>query len=252
MAILAGSSKRIAVLLSLLSIVALASAQRPHGGTVPNNAGTPATEAAPGAMMMKRSVSQSPAYPASRNAATDPLPNPTPPVFQLSHDYPKVAPPATCTECPWLKVKVNFDPAFPPTVNSDSWHAGHWDEYIKSIIDYVKEGQDPNLDNKVGFQVKVNGKTRWYNVPWMAYDPNVWREYAHGTTNERTTYLNALINGANEPTRGVNSIAGESQDCTKEWPHGFESWSVGFYNEYGGYALGIGITPPGAPEGGGW
>ena len=166
----------------------------------------------------------------------------------MSHDYPTVAPPANCPDCPWLKVKVNFDPAFPPTINSQSWHTGHWDEYIKSIIDYVKEGQDPNLDNKVGFQVKVNGKTRWYNVPWMAYDPSVGREYVHGTTNERTTYLNDLINGANEPTRGVNSIAGESQDCTKQWPHGFESWSVGFYNEYGGYAMGKAYPHTGVPQ----
>jgi len=248
MPILARFSRRAAVLLSLLSMVTIATAQHPHGGSVPNDAGTPATEAHPAAMMMNRAASQSPAYYAFRNAATDPPSNPTTPVFQLSHDYPKVAPPSPCTECPWLKVKVNFDPAFPPTINSQSWHSDHWDEYIKAIIDYVKEGQDPDLDNKVGFQVKVNGKTRWYNVPWMAYDPSVGREYVHGTTNERTTYLNDLINGVNEPTRGVNTVAGETPGCTKEWPHGFESWSVGFYNEYGGYAMGKAYPPTGVPQ----
>jgi hypothetical protein len=27
----------------------------------------------------------------------------------------------------------------------------------------------------------VAGKTRWFNVPWMAYDPTVGREFVHGT-----------------------------------------------------------------------
>ena len=48
-----------------------------------------------------------------------------------------------------------------------------------------------------------------------SYDPSVGREYVHGTTNERTTYLNDLVNGANEPTRGVDLVAGETPDCTK-------------------------------------
>ena len=76
---LARFSRSAAVLLSLLSVVTIATAQRPHGGAVPNDNGTPATEAHPAAMMMNRAANQNASYYAFRNAVTSPPPVPVTP-----------------------------------------------------------------------------------------------------------------------------------------------------------------------------
>jgi hypothetical protein len=192
---------------------------------------------------------------AFRNAATEPPPNPTTPVFKLSRNYPNSPPPdctgqpSPCTEFPWLNVPVNFAVQFPASgggqIQSPTWHGEHWDEYLQDILDYVKKGQDPDLRNEVGWQTDVDGKTRWFNVPWMAYDPTAGREYVHGTTNERTASLGDLINS--QP-HTQNFLHGTTPSCEKQWPYGFESWSVGYYNEYGGYALGQAIPSTGIPQ----
>jgi hypothetical protein len=239
------ASRRAVVVLSLLGIAAFAAAQQPHGGAVPNRRGVPVQP--PMKAARAAAAAQGPEYYAFRNTVDNVPAKPTTPVFKLSHAYPKTAPPASCKECAWLNVDVNFATAFPPP-SGNQWHSGHWDEYIKTILDYIKEGQDPNLANKIGFRDQVKGQTRWYNVPWMAYDPTVGREYVHGTTNERTAHLSDLVNGPTEPLRGVNELAGMSPDCEKEWPHGFETWAVGFYNEYGGYAIGKAFPPAGRPH----
>ncbi len=200
-------------------------------------------------------------YYAFRNAATNPPPGWTRPVFQMSRNYPaSVA--ADCPECTWLKLDVDFEPKFPPPPNSsDSWVSGKWADYIKRILDYVKEGQDPQLRNEVGFRVNVNNKTRWFNVPWMAYDPTVGREFVHGTTNERTAHLSDLIGASKpltgrpsagpvpgKPRRGVHYMDGVTPDCVAKYPHGFETWSVGYYNEWGGYAIGKAYPKDGKPK----
>jgi hypothetical protein len=182
-------------------------------------------------------------YYAFRNAATDPPKNPTTPVFKLSRDYPHSIP-DECKDCGWLDVKVNFAPSF-TNPKSPTWHGQHWDEYIQAILDYVKQGQDPNLANEAGWNVKVDGKTRWFNVPWMAYDPTAGREYVHGTTNERTASLTDLVN---HNPHALTKFAGETEACIKDHPWGLESWSVGYYNEYGGYALGRAIPATGVPQ----
>lgn len=182
-------------------------------------------------------------YYAFRNAATDPPKNPTTPVFKLSKNYP-FSIPEKCADCPWLDVKVNFTPSF-SNPKSPKWHGENWDVYLQTILDYVKQDQDPNLANEVGWKVKVKGKTRWFNVPWMAYDPTAGREYVHGTTNERTATLSDLVN--NSP-HALATFAGESDACKRDYPWGFESWSVGYYNEYGGYALGRAIPATGIPQ----
>lgn len=251
---LAGFSRRAAVLLSLLSMVTYATAQRPHGGSVPNDAGTPAATVTRSNAMRAAAPNQSPAYYAFRNSVDDPPANGGTPVFHLSHDYPKTPPPPKCPDCPWLSMnmKAAFSPSFPPAADPDRWHSQKWDTYLEHVLKYVMEGQDPNLDNKAGFRVEVNGKTRWFNVPWMAYDPSSGREYVHGTTNERTAHLNDLVNGANEPTRGVNFFAGMSDNCKTQWPHGFETWAVGFYNDYGGYSIGKAYPATGIPHVADW
>jgi hypothetical protein len=146
-------------------------------------------------------------------------------------------------------MQVNFDSSGNgKAIESPVWHGQHWDEYIQAILDYVKEGQDPNLEDKVGWKTLVKGKRRWFNVPWMAYDPTAGREYVHGTTNERTARLSDLSN-PNEPGPRVQmSMADETDACRSEWEWGFESWSVGYYNDYGGYAIGQTFPPSGIPR----
>jgi hypothetical protein len=92
---------------------------------------------------------------------------------------------------------VDFDPKFPPPADNP-WTSGKWSEYLSRILAYVKQGQDAQFGNTPGFQVNVAGKTRWFNVPWMAYDPTAGREFVHGTTNERTAKLADLIHPAGQ------------------------------------------------------
>jgi hypothetical protein len=186
---------------------------------------------------------------AFRDAAVPPPPDYRGPRFKLSRDFPREVP-AQCAECTWLDpaLKVNFQSTLPAKpMPPDAWQKGNWAEYIKRIMDYVRQGQDPNLADAVGFQVNVNGKTRWFNVPWMAVDPTAGREYIHGTTNERTAHLSDLIGPGARPNLGAHTLPGISKSCQEKYPHGFESWSVGYYNEWGGLALGKAIPPSGRP-----
>lgn len=181
---------------------------------------------------------------AFRNAVHEPPPDWTGPVFELSHDYPTtdpgVCPPDVCT---WLALdsldfSVNFDG--PPP----DWYGDHWNEYIMRILDYVKEGQPDQLDS---VNVTVGGETRWFHVPWMAYDPTAGREFVHGTTNERTAHLSDFVGTGRG--FGVHMLPVTlSADCARRFPHGFETWAVGVYNPWGGYALGQAWPESGAPD----
>jgi hypothetical protein len=195
---------------------------------------------------------QSAAGPAFQSTVKGPPPGWTGPVFKLSRDYPATVP-ANCPECTWLNVDVDFNPKFPPPAGNP-WTSGNWEEYLKRILSYVKQGQDPQFDNKVGFQINVGGKTRWFNVPWMAYDPTAGREFVHGTTNERTAHIADLINPQNKKLlkaqipHAANFLAGMTQSCKDQYPAGFETWAVGYYNEWGGVAFGKAIPKTGVPK----
>jgi hypothetical protein len=186
--------------------------------------------------------------------------------FRLSHSYPQKYP-GECEDCKWLKLQVDFGPHFPSTdgrqAKAQDWQQGPWQEYLRLLLEYVKEGQDPNLVDDVGFRTTVHGRTRWFNVPWMAYDLTVGREYLHGTTNERTARLSELTPGSNRlllqnfrmaqhadsKFRGAGALALMSQP-TEAWsgnPYGYETWSVGFYNEWGGYSMGKAFPSTGKP-----
>jgi hypothetical protein len=199
-------------------------------------------------------LAQSAAGLAFQNTVKGPPPGWTGPLFKLSRDYPATVP-SQCPECTWLQVNVNFRPKFPPP-DGNPWTSGNWEEYLKRILEYVKQGQDPQLDNKVGFQINVGGKTRWFNVPWMAYDPTVGREFVHGTTNERTAHLQDLIHPdpasdrsrGPKPVVGANLLAGVTPECQAQNKAGFETWSVGYYNEWGGVAFGKAIPKSGVPQ----
>lgn len=187
------------------------------------------------------------AYFGFRNAVEPPDPGWTRPVFTLSHDYPRRVP-AQCAECDWLKLAVNFNPQFPPRNAPNAWTDGKWADYIARILAYVKQGQDPQLRNDIGFRTAVNGKTRWFNVPWMAYDPRVGREFVHGTTNERTAHLADLVGASTRQRGGVHFPVGTTADCMAQYPAGFETWAVGYYNEWGGYAVGKAYPRDGKPR----
>jgi len=186
---------------------------------------------------------------AFRDAVEAPPAGWTGPVFRLSHDYPSSIP-AQCPECTWLQLGVSFNPRFPPATSANPWVAGKWADYIGRILAYVKQGQDPQLSNQVGFRTEVNGRTRWFHVPWMAYDPTVGREFVHGTTNERTAHLSDFIRPVPvvQPGQGANAIPNTTPDCREQFPAGFETWSVGFYNEWGGLAIGRAFPGDGRPR----
>ena len=157
------------------------------------------------------------------------------PRFRLSTDYPTQypgdCPPDVCT---WLGLDVNF--AADLTAQPPTWEDPIWNQYMQSVLDYVKEGQDPQLADATGFHTEVNGATRWFHVPWMAYDPTAGREFVHGTTNERTAHLSDLL-GAPDGF-GVHKLPNMTAECEAQYPHGFETWAVGMYNEWGGWSLG--------------
>lgn len=106
------------------------------------------------------------------------------PRFKLSRDYPKQMP---ACEAPWLKRPVSFSDA------NSTWSDGRG--YVQDIVDYVKHGQDPNLPDETGWQTMVDGRPMWFHVPWMAYDGQRGREFAHGLTNELSTALSTFHEG---------------------------------------------------------
>ncbi len=177
---------------------------------------------------------------AFQDAANMPAAGYSGPVFQLSHDYP-TQDPGTCdeSECPWLFIDVDFTSGVPV-----DWKSGPWNDYIMAIMGAVVRGQDPNLANEVGFQSEVDGETAWFHVPWMAFDPTAGREFAHGTTNERTAHLSDFVGS---PMPNATALSAMSPDCQAKFPHGFETWAVGVYNKWGGYALGQAFPQDGTP-----
>lgn len=183
-----------------------------------------------------------------RNAVSGPPPGWSGPVFVLSAGYPTTAP-GRCaqTTCPWLYRQVDFRSGTPPR-----WE-GAWAAYMNDIFRYVTQNQTLSPQ---GWNQRVNGQTRWFHVPWMAYDPVRGREFVHGMTNERSTdisdffppgrvrvnlhvgHVRGAANGltTEELPKGRNTFLG-AVDTTRQ----FESWAVGFYNEWGAYAIGQAI-----------
>jgi hypothetical protein len=166
---------------------------------------------------------------AFRNAVETPPPGWTGPVFQLSRDYPTRKP---ACDAPWLRRQVSFTDA------GQSW--SQWADYIKDIVDYVWEGQDPNIPNETGWKVEVNGRTRWFHVPWMAYSGHEGREFIHGLTNELSTSLSSFTGRGG----GLHRLAVAPG---KDDGPLFETWSVGMYNPCGAWSIGQAIGRDGRP-----
>ncbi len=159
----------------------------------------------------------------------------TGPTFKLSHSYPKQQP--KC-EAPWLKRQVDF--------NNQNSKWSDWEGYVKDIMKYAFEQQDGNLPDNIGWNTQVNGQTRWYHIPWMAYDPHGGREFVHGLTNELSTALTTFLNNpASGRASGKATLAG-TKPVNGAIPL-FETWSVGMYNPCGAYAIGQAFPETGAP-----
>ena len=153
--------------------------------------------------------------------------------FELSHDYPSALPKGG-EDMPWLQIEVSFDDPAPK-------YEGLWEDYANTIFEYVTRDQDSLPINEIGWRTKLNGKTAWYHVPWMAYDPNAGREFAHGCTSERVASQADLDGDGSHEAFGMGHVlfVGQDQDG-KPSPTTtrFETWAVGMYNAYAGYAIG--------------
>lgn len=175
---------------------------------------------------------------AFRPAVNEPPPDWTGPVFALSHDYPQTLP-AGCDSMPWLSVEVDF-------ANPD-WYAGGWATYAQTLLDYFKEGQNDQLANEVGWQVDVGGATRWFHVPWMAFDRHSGREFVHGLTNE----LSVDVQAFDGPGRGTGGhhlpLARSDSNGDGQTEQLYETWAFGVYNECGAYSIGQGWPASGEP-----
>lgn len=162
-----------------------------------------------------------PAQLAFRDAVDSPPPGWTGPVFKLSAQYPQGKP--KCPS-PWLKRQVNF--------KNVKWDRA-WQAYIQDVVNYVKEGQATDLPDETGWRTEVNGSTRWFNVPWMAYDGQRGREFVHGLTNELSTAESVFRPGRGS---GVHPMPGaKAMDGVDPL---FETWSIGYYNPCGAAAIG--------------
>jgi hypothetical protein len=162
-----------------------------------------------------------PADLAFRSAVDQPPPGWTGPVFKLSHQYPKSQ--SGCPS-PWLKRKVDF--------KNVKWDRT-WEAYIQDIVDYVKEGQAADLPDETGWRTEVNGSTRWFHVPWMAFDGQRGREFVHGLTNELSTAESVFRPGRGS---GAHKLPGAKQ--VNGVDPLFETWSIGFYNPCGAASIG--------------
>lgn len=212
-----------------------------HNGSSPESPPSPApapsttaASAPPAPTLPPAPTGPTPAQSAFRNAAVNPPPGYTGPLFQLSADYPTQLPTITAANSPWLKVNVDFGNG----KKGPAFKKGGWAEYMKVILDYVKDDQDPNLANDIGFKTNIKGQTRWYHMPWMAFDLHSGREFVHGCTNERTAFLEDLVGNA---VHQMPTTKNTPKKCELLNKAGFESWSVGFYNDFGGFALGQAI-----------
>lgn len=250
-----------APLAALLAAPALAAPAKPDVESTPEKPGMAAIvhEHAARPRVVLKGKPGSARQTAFRNAVVGPPPGWTGQVFHLSHNYPRQEPkPCPKEVCTWLAVDVDFstDLSAPPP----KWDQG-WDQYMAAILQYVKEGQDPELRNEIGWRIKVGGETRWFHVPWMAYDPTQGREFIHGMTNERTARLSDFHGGGEGfaehllqlAPKDVEALGAEGRAMLRSGnleggKYGFETWAFGIYNQWGAWSIGQGWPEDGRPR----
>src|SRR5256885_6445541 len=116
-------------------------------------------------------------------------------VFRLSQQFPAADPSKAvpAPTYPWQAYDFRTQPA----------------QYIKSVYDYVQEG-----NREIDWAVQDNAVRRWYHAPWMHYGDKG-REYVRGMTRERTTPT------PEQPGKG--ELGPLQTTC-------FQNWAVGFLN----------------------
>lgn len=134
--------------------------------------------------------------------------------FRLRQDYP--------TEEPGADRRPTFlDIPF----NENGPDKDNWKKYLLAVRDYCFEGQvDQTLPAGAGeidrnWVLEHNKKRKWYHAPWQHWDHTgrAGREAIRGLTREATSQPRQLA-----PTQTAK----------------FQTYAVGFYNEFGGYAIG--------------
>jgi hypothetical protein len=125
--------------------------------------------------------------------------------FRLSQDYPAAKPDGTKLPAFFAKMPKGFTTDF----------AG-WREYMMAIRDYCFEG---NLE--VDWRVEKNKARKWYHIPWQHYG-ETGREGIHGLTKEAPVQPGQLAAGQGQPKPGEN----------------YQTYAVGFFNDFGGYTIG--------------
>jgi hypothetical protein len=132
-----------------------------------------------------------------------------PQVFQMSQRFPADKPAAEAY--PWAA----FD--FRDTTE--------WRKYLRSVLDYAREGNEAVDWDVVKNEGKV-GVRQWYHAPWMHWGRNG-REYVHGMTHERVAAAGELHTNQTSPV---------------------QNWAVSIYNPIGGYAIGQVWKDPENPD----
>ena len=109
-------------------------------------------------------------------------------------------------------------PAFfaklPKTVSNTDFAV--WHDYMMAVRDYCFEG---NLE--IDWRVQGNKVRKWYHIPWQHYG-DTGRESIHGLTKEAPVMPGQLGAGQGRPTPTEN----------------YQTYAVGFFNDFGGYSIG--------------
>ena len=132
------------------------------------------------------------------------------PLFQLSQDYPTVAPGASSIPA--------FFKQLPKTFSNDF---ETWRPYMNEVKKYCLEG-----NTGIGWNVQKNKVRQWYHMPWQHYGLNG-REGIHGLTKEAPI----------QPRQLASTQTGSGQ-----------TYAVGIYNDIGAYTIGQVWKDPQNPD----
>lgn len=125
--------------------------------------------------------------------------------FHLSQDFPAAKPDGKKLPAFFTKLPKDFSADF-----------ASWREYMMAIRDYCFEG---NLE--VDWRVEKNAVRKWYHMPWQHYGATG-RENIRGLTKEAPVAPGQLAVGQGRPSPTEN----------------YQTYAVGFFNDFGGYTIG--------------
>ena len=130
--------------------------------------------------------------------------------FQLSQDYPTVAPGASSVPAFFQHLPKSFSNDFET-----------WRPYMEEVKKYCLEG-----NTEIGWKVQKNKIRQWYHMPWQHYGPNG-REGISGLTKEAPIQPGQLAS--------TQTDSGQT-------------YAVGIYNDIGAYTIGQVWKDPDNPD----